>query len=205
MEYIGGSHLHGLVLTSCHLLLPPAATSFYHLLPLPPDTSSYHLILPPHTTLLRHDLLPPPPSTFSHHLLLTPPPTTISYNFLLPPHPTTISYHLILPPPIISSYHLLPPHLTTLLPPPPAANSYRENEQADRLASRGPVIGQLTLDKGDILHSLYTCRLDSDTEVDEISGVRLREFGISRGDTINPKTSMNPSSLTSVDGFNKIL
>src|SRR5579871_6184329 len=57
------------------------------------------------------------------------------------------------------------------------------NERADRLAARGPVIGHLTMDKGDILHSIYTRHLDEDTKVDDVLSGRLREYGISRGDS----------------------
>src|SRR5579871_5234561 len=65
----------------------------------------------------------------------------------------------------------------------PGHAGVRGNERADRLAAMGPAIGQLTMDRGDILHSLYTRRLDKDTEVDEVVGVRLREYGISKGDS----------------------
>src|SRR5579871_6654840 len=45
------------------------------------------------------------------------------------------------------------------------------------------LLGHLTMDKGDILHSIYTRRLDEDTKVDDVLSGRLREYGISRGDS----------------------
>src|SRR5579871_4982563 len=58
----------------------------------------------------------------------------------------------------------------------------RGNERADSLASRAPIIGDITMDKSDVLRSLHDHVLRKDTVLDEDAILRFREFGIRPGE-----------------------
>lgn len=54
------------------------------------------------------------------------------------------------------------------------------NERADRLASTASIVGELKMDKGDILRSLRDSLLDEDTKIDVESIKRFKQFGVTR-------------------------
>ena len=65
----------------------------------------------------------------------------------------------------------------------PGHAGVRGNERADSLASRAPIIGDITMDKKDVLKSLYDHFLRKDTVLEEDAICRFREFGIRPGES----------------------
>src|SRR5579871_6638699 len=64
----------------------------------------------------------------------------------------------------------------------PGHAGVRGNERADSLASRAPIMGDITMDKSNVLRSLHDHFLRGVTVLDEDAILRFRKFGIRPGE-----------------------